>query len=340
MIQCVYCETPIPPGRVPLEGAGMCACETCFNPLVLRRSSGQVTVQPVERMRDVRLLAAEGSIGAELLQRMKDSVSKLPMLPQISRRVLAMAGNPDVGLKEIAALVRNDHALAVRVMKLANSVVYGGLQEVKDLNAACMRLGAKIVANSIQTAAATHLFKTGDAGLAGYMQSLWRHSVATAHAAYELAMLLSMPKAEQLFLAGLVHDIGKSVVVLLLSEAQSGPLSELRESPELRDEVIENFHLLAGIHTVQHWELPQEFAATTFCHHEPGLVPEAKHLSITHAVCLADSIARAEGYTSRRVPEELFLSAMPSSMYLNMTDIRLASLRVDLASKIEALLGE
>jgi len=172
------------------------------------------------------------------------------------------------------------------------------------------------------------------------MKALWRHSVATAHAASELARMLSLPRSERLFLAGLIHDIGKLAIIQLISTAKSGPLAGLRESPALCEEVIENFHMLSGLLIVQRWDLPPEFAITTFCHHDPSLCPDASHTAAVHAICLADAVARAEGYSTVQETAPVYLTALPSSQYLNMTDIKLAGLRVDLADKVEVLLEE
>lgn len=338
MITCPYCGVEPPVARVPGEGSVLCACDGCLNPYVLTRDEEGVRVRTIPRMRDVRAVASEGSIGAELFRNMDKAVESLPVLPELSQRILGMIDDPSVSIADVTEVVRSEQVIAVRVMKMANSVVYGGLQEIKDLDAACVRLGMKLVANAAQTAVTGHLFVTSSQELKDYMKGLWRHSVATAHTASELARLLSMPRSERLFLAGLVHDIGKLAIIQLISTAKSGPLADLRVSPELCREVIENFHMLAGLLIVQRWDLPPEFAITTFCHHDPALCPDPNHIAAVHAICLSDAVARSEGYSTAKESGPTYLTALPSSQYLNMTDIRLAGLRVDLADKVEALL--
>ncbi len=340
MTACPYCGVEPPVARVPAEGSVLCACDGCLNPYVMTRDEDSVQSRTMPRMRDVRTLAAEGSIGAELFKGMDKAVESLPVLPELSQRIIEMMDDPDVAMPAVADVVRSEQVIAVRVMRMANSAVYGGLQEIKDLDAACGRLGMKLVANAAQTAVSRNLFATSSQPLKDYMKALWRHSVATAHTANELARLLSMPRLERMFLAGLVHDIGKLSIIQLISTAKSGPLAGLRDSPELCSEVIENFHMLVGLLIVQRWDLPPEFSITTFCHHDPSLCPDPVHVATANVVCLADAIARAEGYTTALTDEPVYLMALPSSLYLNMTDIRLASLRVDLADKVEVLMED
>ncbi len=318
----------------------LCACTGCKNPITVARVDIGVEVRPLLRTRDVRTLAAEGSIGAEVLSRLDKAIEKLPMLPHLAGRVSDMANDPSKSINDLSQIVREDPVIALRVMKMANSVVYGGLQEIKDLDAACSRLGTKLICNAVQTATSSNLFACSCGELESYMRLLWRHSVATGYAAQAVATAMSFPKPERLFLAGLIHDIGKLVILDMLATAKNGPLALLRDTPELCYELIEGFHLLAGLHIVQHWELAPEFLLTTFAHHDPGLCQDPQLLPMVHALCLADAIARIEGYTTSSDSPPTFLSALPSSQFLNMTDIRLAGLRIDLTDKVEALLGE
>ena len=133
----------------------------------------------------------------------------LPVLPEISQRILRLLKDPDFGLSDLTALIQEDQVIAVAIMKHANCAAFGGLHEVKDLNGACARLGMKQVANIVQLVANRNLFITGNAGLKSGMERLWKHSIATAHCANEIARLTLAPDQESIFLAGHVHDIGK-----------------------------------------------------------------------------------------------------------------------------------
>jgi HD-like signal output (HDOD) protein len=337
VVPCPFCNVMLPAEKMPAEGSILWACEGCKNPVVVLRGDLSLEGRPLPRGRDIRAISQPGSIGGEILSSMESAIDALPVLPQISQQMLQLLGDPDSGMDALSTLIQGDQVIALRIMKTANSAAYGGLHEIKDLQSACARLGTKTLANVIQAAAHGSLYVTKNATLRDYMWQLWRHSVATAHAAHELALLLSFPQPERLFLAGLVHDIGKVLLLDILSRESGGVLAPLQESADLRDEILERFHILIGLHVVQHWDMPPDFFASTYCHHDPDLCPDEKLLIMTHIVCLADAIVRVEGFTTNPV-KEIFLTSLPSSKFLNMSDIRLAGLRIDLMDKVEALL--
>ncbi len=337
-MSCPFCSAELPGDRRPGEKPEPFACESCFNPFVAVWEANVVACRPLARAQDIRQLAPDGSIGGAVLEQLPNSIENLPVLPEISRRVLAMVSDPDVSMSDLAAVIREDPVIALKVMRLANSAVYGGLHEVRDLNAACARLGMRNIANAVQAVANGNLYITGDKRLREVMRRLWRHSLAVSHSASELGGLLALPRPEVLFLAGLIHDVGKVVLLEMVSGNYRGAIGKLRESPELFAEVLDRFHPLIGLHVSQRWGLPPEFNALVYCHHDPGQAPNDETLPMAHAVCLANDIAQAEGYTVTGKAEEKFLTSHASARYLNLTDIKLAALRVDLSDTLQALM--
>jgi HD-like signal output (HDOD) protein len=337
VIKCPFCSHQLAEDQKPADKAAITICAACMNPLVLAWDAHEVNSRPLAQARDIRQIAVEGSIGGALISELPHAIANLPMLPEIAQQVLRMTSDPDVTMTDLSRLIRQDPIIAVKIMKLANSALYGGLKEIKDLNTACARLGMKVICNAVQAAANGCLYQTSDPKLLTLMQQLWRHSMATAHCAVEMGIMLAMPRPEMLFLAGLVHDIGRLVLLEITARSTAPAVVQLRESPSLFEESFDNFHTLLGLHVVRHWGMPAEFSATTFCHHDPGLCPNEAWFPMIHIVALADAIAAAEGYAFSE-PKQLFLSSHPSALYLNLTDIKLAGLRVDLEDKLEALL--
>ncbi len=337
MPDCPFCSKEIPPEQLPHEKSRLYACGGCLNPVALLLEETGVVSKPVRGVRDVRQVAPDGSIGGAILAGMDRAIENLPVLPEISQKVLQMVNDPEISMGDLAEVIQKDQVIALQIMKLANSATYGGLQEIAELNAACARLGMKVIANAVQAVANGNLYITGEKDLQNYMQRLWRHAIATAHAASAIAVQLAMPRSEALFLAGLIHDIGKVVLLEILTGAYSGPLAPLREAADLRAEVFDKFHNLVGLHVAQKWELPPEFLVTTFCHHDASTMPDNSYMPMTQVVALADAVARAEGYGSTE-DEEIFLTSHPASQFLNMSDIKLAAMRIDLKDKVEALL--
>ncbi|MBI2422462.1 MAG: HDOD domain-containing protein [Candidatus Hydrogenedentes bacterium] len=337
MANCPFCNTPPPAAYTSTERCELFACGACFNPYIIRRDGNSTAGEIPENTQDIRLIAPEGSLGHAILSILPQAFDKLPVMPEISMKILQMLRDPEMSMTDLATLIRQDPVVALTIMKLANSPVYGGLQEIKDLNAACARLGSKTIANTVQVVANSNLFITGDKRLKNVMRALWRHSVATAHCAFEVAKLLAEPRAESLFLGGLLHDIGKVVLLDIVTGSYSGAIASLRMTPELLDEVVQSFHPLVGLHLAQHWDLPPEFGAIAYAHHEPERAPREDWLPLAHIVSMANAVAKVEGY-GMRGKEDILLLSHPSARYLNFNDMKLATLRVDISEKLEALL--
>jgi HD-like signal output (HDOD) protein len=314
------------------------ACPQCFNAAILGVKDNAPFAQRFEGLADVRAIATPGSIGHEIMSTLRQSVKDLPVLPEISTRVMALVRDPDSSAADLADLITQDQVIAAKILQVANSAMYGGLQEIDDLKAACARLGMRTVANIAQAAASANLYEGRASQFSDMMHALWRHSIATAHCTNELAAALSEPKADALFVAGLLHDIGQIVLLDLISKSEGEAVSAVKESHELLNEVIQSYHPLAGFHVVLQWDLPPEFAVSTLCHHDPQMTPAEKWRTMTHIVCLADRIAREEGYGTLTEEEQVSLLAHPSTSYLGLSDIKLAGLRVDLEDRLESLL--
>lgn len=336
MSACPYCQEPLPEAAKPAKGPKLYGCTVCYNPFYLEWEGPVLKCTALKQATDIRATAPAGSIGGAILEAMPKAIERLPVLPEISQRVLALVRDPDVSMKDVANLVRQDQVVALSLMRMANSATYGGLTEIKDLNSACSRLGMKMIANVVQTVASNNLFVTGDKRLKGFMKKLWRHSIATAHCANAIALSMAEPRSETLFLAGLVHDIGKVMLLDIITGQYTGAIAELRVTPDLLREVIDSFHPLLGLHIAQRWNLPPEFAAILYFHHHPSATPHEEWTPMVHTVALANLIAKVEGFGLYEVGET-YLTSDESARYLNMNDIKLAGLRVDLADLLEPL---
>lgn len=337
MTLCPLCQAPLAEDATTGGSVGLAACAACFNPLLVEWQGGAAVFSALPKSPDIRRIAPPGSIGAELLSQTAAGLEDLPVLPEISQRILKLLRDPEFNIMQLANLIKEDPVIAIAVMRQANSAAFGGLHEITDLHAACSRLGIRTIANTVQLVANRNLFITGNAGLKKAMERLWRHSVATAHCATEIARLTMMPNQESIFLAGLIHDIGKVILLELVASPRSTVVRGLQGNPQLLTEVLENLHPLLGLLICQAWNLPPAFRAAAYFHHDPTACPVKEWMQGIHITSLADTLAKVEGYGMYDVPSEVFLASHPSSMALALSDIKLATLRVDLHDTLEAL---
>lgn len=337
MSTCPLCQSPLECGDTTGGSTSLLICTSCFNPLLVEWQGAATIASPLPNAADVRRIAPPGSIGADLLAQALGNLDNLPILPEISQRILRLLKDPEFNVTQLAAMIKEDTVIALAIMKQANSAAFGGLHEIRDLNAACSRLGMRTIANTVQIVANRNLFVTGNAALKRSMERLWRHSVATAHCANEIARLIMLPNLESIFLAGLIHDVGKVMLLELVASPKSTVVRSLQNNPQLLTEVLENLHPLLGLFICQGWSLPPNFRAAVYFHHSPASCPVKDWIQAIHIVALANTLAKVEGYGMSEGPTETFLASHPSTIALGLSDIKLAMLRVDLNDKLEAL---
>lgn len=337
MNPCPICQAPLPEDAAAGGTASLGACTNCFNPLLVEWRGAAMLAQPLPNAPDIRHIAPPGSIGAELLAQSVAGLEDLPVLPEMSQRILRLLKDPEFNIAQLAAMIKEDPVIALAIMKQANSAAFGGLHEIRDINAACSRLGMRTIANTVLLVANRNLFITGNAVLKRSMERLWRHSAATAHCANEIARLTMVPNLESIFLAGLIHDVGKVMLLELVASPRSNVVRGLQGNPQLLVEVLENLHPLLGLLICQAWNLPPSFRAAVYFHHDPTICPVKDWMQPIHITALADTLAKVEGYGMQEGSTEAFLASHPSSMALGLSDIKLATLRVDLHDALEAL---
>jgi HD-like signal output (HDOD) protein len=130
-------------------------------------------------------------------------------------KVRELLTREDVGTSDVAAALAKDPPLAVKVLRIANSVQFGSREPRTSLLAATSVLGLRTVASIVLRAGVLSSFENIKDTPAFSVTDLWRHSILTAHAAEELARLLRRRSSDfspqDYYTCGLVHDIGQVV---------------------------------------------------------------------------------------------------------------------------------
>jgi len=163
-------------------------------------------------------IAARQRRTREILSR----VESLPSLPSIVMEVLQLANDNDTRTSDFESILRKDQALTAKVLKLANSPFFGLRNKVSSISQAIVILGFKSLKSVVIAAKASKLL---DRQLHIYRFSaggMWKHSMSCATICRDVAARLRMPGEEQeeLFVAGLLHDVGKILLAPYVEEEQ------------------------------------------------------------------------------------------------------------------------
>ncbi len=142
---------------------------------------------------------------------MRTNSTNIPMLPEVATRVISLAASPDITISRLAQVISKDQVLTTRLLSLANSAYYGSPIDVNTVPEAIMRVGAVAVRNLAVTLCVTARMQ--DRNVYGaHGQQLVDHGIGTAYLARLVAEDADV-NTESAFLCGLLHDIGKMVIL-------------------------------------------------------------------------------------------------------------------------------
>ncbi len=237
-----------------------------------------------------------------------DCSSDLPTIPAIMGRIMRILNDENATANRMEELILHDQSLSARLLKLANSPLYGFLSEVKSVAHAITLLGLDRVKGLAVGMSIFDTFRQGARYEAGHITSLWMHSYAVAMLSQEIWKKRATRKeSEFAFLCGLLHDLGK--VVYFKKEPMHYSLLFAQErnekDPDLSALELEYYgisHAQLGAVLAERWGFPRALGAVLRKHHsvaDPG-VPLAA------AVSIADNIARLSGvgYDGDRRPNQ------------------------------------
>jgi HD-like signal output (HDOD) protein len=176
---------------------------------------------------------------------------------------------PDFNMDEVLRLVELDPALAARILRVANSAVYCAHGACASLAQAVVRIGATNVSGLAMAMSVMTLFK--DVG--GVGRQIRNHSAGTAVVARELAICLDLAAiSSKVFLAGLLHDLGKLLLIQTGDIAYATMVAQ-EISPcslHLREQAMWGFdHATLGAHVLLAWRIPEPIPRLIACHHQP-----------------------------------------------------------------------
>jgi putative nucleotidyltransferase with HDIG domain len=192
----------------------------------------------------------------------------LPPFPAVAVRALQLVSRSDTRLHDLHELIRTDPAFAGEILKLANSPLYGIRAEIGSTLQATMLLGFERVKGLALTVGMRAYI--GDSFQLPVIRACWRHSLACAMVAEEIAEINQIDK-DLAYTAALLHDIGR----LALAVMQPLAYNELIENPSVNcgciiqheRELFGMDHCHAGRLLVTAWRLPEEFLEVTSQHH-------------------------------------------------------------------------
>lgn len=233
------------------------------------------------------------AVASEQLDELLASFRDLPTIPEVLARIWQLVDDPRSSAGDLERVVSHEPPLAAKVLRLANSPYYGGRGRVQDVRSAITTLGFDTLRNlAVCLSVAGGLASREAQGSMLDRRELWRHSVACAVAARRLARELGVDEPEEVFTAGLLHDIGIFVVALgrpqSYAEIVRVGLAQNLDQCAAERYVLGFDHAEVGCAFAQRWNFPQSLQDLIANHHSPVLGDRARP---KHVLRLADALA-------------------------------------------------
>ena len=195
----------------------------------------------------------------------EDADTAIPMLPASAQDIVRLAMDPDAAVPAIVKAVSKDPVLATRVIQLANSAFSASSKEIASINEAVVRLGTDLV-RTVMTSACMSALAADPKIYGRHGRDYIDHSVGTAYVAWLLADGAGEQPAEA-FLYGLLHDVGKLLVIKLARQASHYSV-DTPSADELAA-VMADTHAEFGGYLLTQWGLPFVLHDPIVCHHAP-----------------------------------------------------------------------
>jgi putative nucleotidyltransferase with HDIG domain len=209
------------------------------------------------------------------LDELMEQTSGLVSLPAIAVRLNEMVEDPKATTGDIANLVSQDPSLTLRLLKLANSPLYGFSHTVDTISRAVTVIGIGRIRDLVIATTVPRAFDAVANPLMS-LEDFWRHSIYCGLAARLLAEEVLPARSETVFVAGLLHDAGRLLIFNREpDEAHQAFLLALQQAVELGPQAAERQvlgydHAQVGGELAARWKLPQSLQECIRFHHDPG----------------------------------------------------------------------
>jgi len=209
----------------------------------------------------------------ELTKRVQECLAERPEVrpfPAAVTQLLAACQDADTNAETFVKIIECDPALAVRLLRMANSPLYGLANGVRGIGHAVSILGMRQLKNLALSVAGKAMFSEGSTA-AKQRLDLWNHSLGCAAVARLLAKSVPTVSPEDAFLAGIFHDVGKLFLYDVVTDEYT-EMASLYSREQLIAEEKSLFgisHEEIGLKSAHSWGLPEDVKAVIAHHHQP-----------------------------------------------------------------------
>ncbi len=245
--------------------------------------------KPEEEAPEIRAEPIVDKLSRILLQRIQTRKLQLPSMPEAAMTALELLQKGHCSFRQLGEAVGQDPLLSTQILKVANSPVYSGIRRIRSVEEAVGRIGMRELDVLLVQLSVHQLFQSRNKRIRCAFDDLWNHCLAVAILAQEIAKQLELDmEREAIYLAGLLHDVGKPVVGSFLLEAERTLGQRGWMGERTWRETVERCHREVGVALAMAWKLPRDIARVVHgCHRlDPSAGPTPANV-----VCVANAFA-------------------------------------------------
>jgi len=225
---------------------------------------------------------------SEELLSIVNGIDELPSLPEIYLELEKEANSPNSSIDKLSGIMSKDPIMAAKILQLTNSAFFGLPNRISNITQALNFLGIKLIQNLVLS---IKLFRSidPDSQYANIYQEIWNHSNKVAMITHQIAKIKNLPKstAEDAYLGGLFHDIGK---LLIIENFDGIQISKNCDFSEYEKHFSNTTHADIGAYLLGIWGLPDPIVESVAYHHIEDTMFE-NNLTPTKLVYLANKIS-------------------------------------------------
>ncbi|RKY84646.1 HD family phosphohydrolase [candidate division KSB1 bacterium] len=219
----------------------------------------------------------------EKIKRITQGILGLSALPTIIAKMIELVDNPKTSASTLGKLISTDQVLTARVLKLANSAFYGFPRRISTINLAIVVLGFDTLKDLGLSFSIINRFSSNIRDTGFDMSRFWEHSIGCGVAGKMLAKRYRYRITGEVFVAGLLHDIGKLVVNQYITEDFKKIQKKVNNSGvsfiEAEKEILGVTHAEIGKWLVEKWNLPSQLCDSIAYHHKPLMSKKNRFLA-------------------------------------------------------------
>ncbi len=249
------------------------------------------------------------------VRRLLKKIDNLPTLPDVHLRISRALDAPDADLGRVGEMIALDPVLSARLIRMANSALFGSTSRAETIQDALMRIGTRETRNLVMTAAVIEVFDGKSSKID--LQQFWTLSLASALCARRIARDVQFASPEQAYLGALVHCLGEIVLSIYYPDRFE---KAVKDAEKNRSTLIESEWIEFGFtHTalcrvmLDYWNFPEPVAEAVEYHLDPAEAPTQAVLA--SVIFAADRICRELGFGAWETgTDQNWLAEIPSEL--------------------------